>query len=422
MNSSTESAAPTPQTPNADTSSSEPLTAAEKAFYWTRLVPATLLAVLVGWLMRFNWPYLHEHFRTYPSDIWYIHENYGWFLFNCKFFNIEYPAPLLTIFKALTIAASWLPMAPVEHRYGGTIPCFNAWIAVNAVLLGALALVTVYYAHKLACRHFHTSFSRTLWCLTLTPSFIFYTIFNYDMIPVCCCVVALWYYLEHREIYACVILGLGFAFKTYPIVMFPLLWLSMPASKRWRSLAAFLAPALLMNAPYWFMDMKAWLFPYTWQMEYNSDIPGGRLIYYLSKMVGHIPAQLLLALAFINSYVFIWEHRPRDYNYNPTWLCRCTIVLLLGFILFKAVCSPQYTLWLTPFLALIPGYPFWGIYPLVELCGVTEVSFLDFWRGQCPVVLNIIRAVRDVAFIAMYIYFLRRLTDAPTSDSKEPER
>ena len=368
---------------------------------------------------RFYWEELMKAWHTYPSDVWYIHYNYGWFLANKAYFNMEYPVPMFILFKVLAKAAALLP-GTEPGKYGGTIFTLRNWFIVNSVFLGSCGIAAVWLTHKLNCRYFRLPYSKVLFGLVLTPAFFFFSIYNYDLVTILCCVAALWLFLEKDYLGSSACLGLGCAFKIYPGVMFPLFWLVMPSSRRLKSLGAFILPGAVMNIPYMCYNMKLWLYPYTWQMEFDNSEQTGHLIYHLAQAAGKGPALAAAAAVFACLFYLIWKRRPAGCADDALWLARCSIVLIASFIMLKNVFSPQYLLWLSPFLALSGGYPFYGIYSAVELLSGIEVSGLYYWRTECPMFISCCRLIRDLAMIWVWYWTFRQLCPKPQNGASAP--
>ena len=381
-------------------------------YFWRRLLPAALLLLSICSAMRFNWEELIKLWHAYPSDVWYIYYNYGWFLVNQPFFNMEYPVPMFVLFKVLSKAAALLP-GTVPGKYGGTIFVIRNWYIVNTVFLGGCSLAAVWLTHKLNCRYLRLPYSKVLYGFVLIPSFLFFSIYNYDMVTILCCVAALWLFLEKDYLGSGACLGLGFAFKIYPGVMFPLFWLTMPVSQRWKYMGAFILPWAILNIPYMRYNFALWLYPYTWQMEFDNSEQTGHFIYHLTSVLGKVPALIIAAAIFLYLLYLIWKRRPDNCADDALWLIRCSIVLIASFMMLKNVFSPQYLLWLSPFLALSGGYPFWGIYSAVELLSGIEVSGLYYWREQCPAFIGFCRAARDLAVIWVWFWTFRQLCPKP---------
>ena len=392
---------------------------ARHAYFWQKLFPASALMLLMCTAGRLFWEPLCFAWGTYPSDVWYIYHNYGHFLLRHTYFSIEYPAPMLILFKVLSKIAALFP-GEAQDQYGGTIyPCVN-WIAVNSVFLGLCALLSVWLAYRLCVRYFNLPPSRVLWGFVLSPCFLFFCVYNYDMVALLCSLAALWLYLEDDDVGACACCGLGFAFKVYPGLMFPLFWLCLPWGRRWKALGAFLLPWLILNVPMMASDFSCWLYPYTWQLNFdNTEIQTGRLGYTLYGLIGKGPALALMTATMALVLWQVWKRRPTDFRTNALWLARSSTILFACFILLKNVFSPQYLLWLTPFLGLGGGYPFWGLYSLVELISGLEVTFLFKLKEHLPQFIVCARALRDLAVVWALGYTARQLCRGYGDKEKE---
>lgn len=388
---------------------------ADDAWYLRTCLPAALLCIVLCFLMRLNWQWFHSHFRTYASDVWYIYINYGWFLRNQQFFVIEYPAAMMSVFKALSLITSALAPASEPQRYGGFLYTYPAWLSVNAVFLGGLSLWATWFVHRLNCDFFHLGRNRTTLAFVLTPTFLYFTIFNYDILPILCSLAALYYFLHEEYDYAFLLAGLGFAFKVYPGFLIPLFWLSLPRDRRRSAAFHALAPWLFCNVPYMLIDFNTWLFPYTWQMGFDSTANTGRLMHHLTALIGKPAALSLFVVASLTLVAVIWRRTPPERTRNPRWLATAALLLTLLFMLVKTVFSPQYIFWILPFLTLATSYPFLGIATLLETTNIGECFFLDYWRGGHELGLALIRFVREIGLIYLVIsasYNLLHFVDA----------
>ncbi|MBQ7567657.1 DUF2029 domain-containing protein [bacterium] len=374
---------------------------ANPQYFWFPLLPAALLMISICAAMRFYWEDLLRIWHTYPSDVWYIYDNYGWFLVNQKFFNIEYPAPMFVLFKVLAKAAALLP-GTVPHKNGGTIFLYRNWLIVNSIFLGGCGIASVWCTHQLNCRFLHLPPSKVLWGFVLTPAFLFFTIYNYDLVTILCCAAALLCYMKGDFAGCGAWAGLGFAFKVYPGVLFPLLWLLMPAAKRLSALGAFILPWAIINIPYMRFNFDIWKYPYVWQAEFDNSEQSGHLIYHLTQLIGKVPALLVFALAIMALLYAVWKRRPASCASDGIWIMRCSLLLIAAFIMLKNVFSPQYILWLTPFLAFTGGYPFYGAYTLTELMSGIEVTGLFYWQKHYPMLIPCCRLLRDLSIAAVW--------------------
>lgn len=386
-----------------------PVRRVDDAPFWREILPATLGAVVVSYLIRVWWPELHALFGTYPSDIWYMHTNYSWFLVNQGFFGMEYPAGLFAFVKALSVLCRAIFPLVEPHPHGGLLYRYQDWLLVNSLVLGLAAVGVSWCMHRLDVEFFGLRRHRLLWAFVATPSFIFFTLFNYDVLPVLCCMAALLALLRRDPATSFLLLGIGTAVKIYPAVLAPLFLLAVPRGRRWESVLWFLGTLAAVNIPFLYLDAEAWWFPYSWQMGFDNADQTGRLLFTLTGLVGKIPALGLVIAGGVGLVLAVWRRAPAAPLENPAWLARASLLLVTLFIFTKNVFSPQYLFWLLPFATLGTGYPFAGLASAVELINIAEAFRLDYWRSGHEQGLQVIRALREAGLVGLVAYTARRL-------------
>jgi len=386
-----------------------PVRRVDDAPFWREILPATLGAVVVSYLIRVWWPELHALFGTYPSDIWYMHINYSWFLVNQGFFGMEYPAGMFAFVKALSVLCRAIFPLVEPHPHGGLLYRYQDWLLVNSLVLGLAAVGVSWCMHRLDIEFFGLRRHRLLWAFVGTPSFIFFTLFNYDVLPVLCCMAALLALLRRDPATSFLLLGIGTAVKIYPAVLGPLFLLAVPRRRRWESVLWFLGSFAAVNIPFLYLDAEAWWFPYSWQMGFDNADQTGRLLFALTGLVGKIPALGLVIGGGLGLILAVWRKAPAAPLENPAWLARASLLLVTLFIFTKNVFSPQYLFWLLPFATLGTGYPFAGLASAVELINIAEAFRLDYWRSGHEQGLQVIRALREAGLVGLVAYTARRL-------------
>ncbi len=369
--------------------------------FWRNLLPATLAAILASYLLRAFWQPLHGLFGSYPSDIWYMHVNYSWFLVHRGFFEMEYPAGMFAFVKALSVVCQHLFSPTEPHPHGGLLYRYEDWLAVNSVALGLAGVGISWCMHRLDAEFFHLRRGRLLWAFVWTPSFVFFTLFNYDALPVLCCTASLLALLRRDAVGSFLLLGIGTGVKIYPAVLMPLYLLGVPRGHRLEATCWFLGALAALNLPFLWLNPQAWWFPYHWQMGFDQADQTGRFLYTLTTLLGKGPALLTMASLALGMVAFAWRKMPQAPLDSPLWLARASLLLVGLFIFTKNVFSPQYLFWLLPFATLGTGYPFAGVASLVELANIAEAFGLDYWRSGHEEGLAGIRLVRDLGLAAL---------------------
>ena len=377
--------------------------------FWKVLLPSTLGAVLASYLLRVYWQPLHDLFGSYPSDIWYMHINYSWFLVNQGYFGMEYPAGMFAFVKAMSVFCRVLFPMVEPHHFGGALYRYEDWLLVNSAALGLAAVGVTWCMHRLDAEFFHLKGKRLLWAFVLTPSFVFFTLFNYDVLPVLCCVAALLALLRRDPVTSFMLLGIGTAVKIFPGVLAPLFLLGVPQGKRLEATLWLVGSWAAVNLPFLCLNPDSWLFPYRWQMGFDSADQTGRLLYALTGLLGKVPALALAGAASLGLLYLAWRRAPRQPLEHPEWLALASLLLVNLFIFTKNVFSPQYLFWLLPFATLGTGYPFAGLATAVELTNIAEAFRLDYWRSGHLEGLETIRFLREVGLVALLAYTVVQL-------------
>lgn len=293
--------------------------------------------------------------------------------------TLEYPV--------LTGVVIWLSALPAD-----TDGQFLAWSAIPLALAGLLSAALLAWLAGLRS-----------WWFALAPPLVLYAFHNWDLLAVACTVVACWALLllppaaapspgdpeavdaragasavrRRRLIVAAVALGLGGAFKLYPL-MFVLpvaLFLVLgegavdrtvrSAAVRWRSGVAFAAGAfgvtLAANLPFMVVGFAGWWASFQFQWSRPIDLTTNSIWFWAFRpesnsdnaVVQATMAQWATVATFVGllAAVALGFVRYRREGVYP-WLA-VAAAMLCAYLLFNKVHSPQFTLWLLPFFVLL---------------------------------------------------------------------
>jgi uncharacterized membrane protein len=246
----------------------------------------------------------------------------------------------------------------------GLLMWAGAWFADNdgqyllfsALLLAPFGLLTGFLLGKLA------RWRALVWALG--PPLVLYAFHNWDLPAVACSVAAFYFALrKDRPMVAAALLGLGFAFKFYPAIF--VLPLALHVLRRRGSLDAVrvvltsAVVAVLVNLPFVVAGPEGWAASITFQVIRPVDITSNSIWFWwfrplsdpantvFQSVVG-VVSPVLIMTAFVVALVVGWRRRG---DYPLLQVCGA---MLCGFLLLYKVDSPQYTLWLLPFLVLLP--------------------------------------------------------------------
>ncbi|GGN87696.1 hypothetical protein GCM10011610_44260 [Nocardia rhizosphaerihabitans] len=281
---------------------------------------------------------------------------------------------------ALTGGAVEYPVLSGVLMWAGAIGVTNDadFLWHSALLLTPFALLTAWMLARLAGP------AALLWAIG--PPLVLYAFHNWEL-PVVCTAVAAVYVMSMltglsirtRGIIAAVLLAIGFCFKLYPgIFLLPLAVYILTGgaprdARRVRDLdVAGAAQALLaamgtvaaVNLPFVVAGVEGWRASITFQQMRQADITTNSIWYWGHQLIFGRDAETtttwhdMVALAspalILASFVLaMWLGLRRWTPASPFPWVGVSGAMLCGFMLFHKVHSPQYTLWIIPFLVLL---------------------------------------------------------------------
>ncbi len=278
---------------------------------------------------------------------------------------LEYPVLtgwLVELERRLT-AALGAPVGPglsAQQLVDATL----TFVDVNTVILGALLLAAVWAQVQSVP---HRPWDAML--LAVSPCLAATALINWDLLAVTLTALGVWAWSRRHPSLAGICWGLGMAAKLYPLLLLGPLLLLCLRSSRMRAytsmLAGFAVAWLIPNLPVLILAPEAWRSFWTFNSDRDGDL--GSLWYVLS-LAGHPVANLnlvavavfALACVGIAALVVLAPRRPR--------VGAVMFLVLAAFLLTNKVYSPQYVLWLLPFVALArPVWRDWLIFTAGEL-------------------------------------------------------
>ena len=361
-----------------------------------------LCALAIGYtLRRFYWP-IYDAIGAYPGDIWYIHSHYGERLRQNTFFPIEYPVGLFLYFKLTTYLTLFF-----SPSYS-----YEAFLTVNTVFLSVFALGTTWLVWKIMFLIEPKPATWKLWVFwAVAPSMFFYALLNFDMPVVFLTVLAVYFRFKGDEDWSSSALGLGVVFKIYPIILIPLFLMGKKPREAIRFCAIAGGVWLLVNSSFMLTDFRTWAFSYVWQM--TREPTGDGPVWLIWKYLGTKAASVFFPLLYMATFgVFLKRVR----NGGVLGATAETRLLLLGFIsavlgsflLANRIFSPQYIIWLLPFLVLIPRISLASFYIFDIPNVVLTLLLFDFLSmEQHPDFRISLIVIRYLALILLYIQTLR---------------
>lgn len=223
----------------------------------------------------------------------------------------------------------------------------GSFLFVSTVLLLPFALLTAWLLHRMSGRR------ALLWAAS--PSMVLYALHNWDLLAVAAATAGLWSWWRGKDTVAAVLLGIGACVKVYPgLFLLPLAagrLVRRDVAGAVRVLGAGGGTVVAINLPFALVGREGWAATYAFQSARAADSSSNSLWYWVyphlatDRLNVLVPVLLTLALA-----VAVAEGVRRAHAEDDFPLVQVCGAVLVAFLLLNKVSSPQYTLWLLPFL------------------------------------------------------------------------
>jgi uncharacterized membrane protein len=342
-------------------------------------------------------------------------------------FFMEYPPGALAVFLP--------PAAFGSSHYNAAFKCLMALCGVATLLLIASLLVRLGVS---TTRLWAAVVLFALAPLALGPI----SLNTYDAWPALLTVIALALLLAGRDVAALAVLGAAFAAKVYPVVLIPpaalFVWRTRGRARALRALGAAAAVAVLFVVPFLVLAPHGLAESFRAQAARSLQVEslGGSLLAVADRLglysatvvhrtghaisydlVGSLPETLAVLSSIAQALVVLsvaWLYlRGRD---DPQRLAFAFAAAIAGFLAFTRFFSPQYLVWLVPFVLLLEPAAWVPAATALVLAQVWFFHYSDVFAlgGYVWLVL-----VRDLLVAALFVFALIRLR-RPVPEDEDP--
>ncbi len=367
----------------------------------------TFLALLPQYAIRSTQNtlmYIYNTFTTYPGDVWYCWNHY---LSRGHPFPVEYPSGIRLLFQLI------YNIKILRNNY-------EIYMAAMSLFLGIFAVATTCILYQLLKNQ--RGDPKRLWKYWIfAPTFLFYGIFNLDMITILTMILGYYLFIEEEYYLSAAILGLGTAIKIYPAFLTPLFFFACPRKKRTGSVTSFILTWALLNVPFMIRDYQQWSYPYQWQIQNNfartaTDGSWWWIVHQLTGWDGTIIGRASLALFGILYGLFLWKKHDLPLENKASGI-------MILFLLTDRIYSPQYNLYLLPFLVLLSIDVDWRLFYTIGITNVVHVMFMFFFKNNPAfypgLYLQIIVFIKYMALIILF-WQIARLGPIKIPHRREP--
>lgn len=226
----------------------------------------------------------------------------------------------------------------------------TGFLLVSAVALLPAALLTAWQLHRMAGHR------ALLWAAA--PALVLYALHNWDLLAVAAATSGIWAWARGRNLGAAVLFGMGACLKVYPgLFLVPLAVDRLVARDRAGALAVLGTGGLTVvgiNLPFVLADADGWATTYVFQAARAADNTSGSVWYWVydglstEQLNRLVPVLVLAGLAAAVTHGLVRARREGAFP-----LVQVCGAVLVAFLVVNKVTSPQYTLWVLPFLALL---------------------------------------------------------------------
>jgi uncharacterized membrane protein len=230
-----------------------------------------------------------------------------------------------------------------------------SFLVVSTLLLLPFALAVTSLLHRLSGRR------ALLWAAS--PSLVLYALHNWDLLAVAAATAAIWSWRRGATTTAAVLLGLGACLKIYPgLFLLPLAvdrLVRRDGVGAARVLVAGGATVVAVNLPFALVGREGWAATYVFQSDRAADSSSNSLWYWVYPHLTTDQLNLVIPLLLAGALaVALTDGVRRARSGDDFPLVQVCAAVLVAFLLLNKVSSPQYTLWLLPFLVLLRVH--WG--------------------------------------------------------------
>ncbi len=306
-------------------------------------------------------PFPNAFMRACYSDIPILYLNRDLSIGSGIYTDILLEYPVLTGgFVAVTRAITGLLGAVIspDATFDERLAASQLFFQVNAIVLFLCFLVTVLVHLKMgqASPRGDLGSPVRVWdalLISASPIVALNGLINWDLFAVMLTSIGLLIWSRRYPFIAGAVLGLAFAAKFYPVLVLLAITVVCMRTGHYRAVArAWLGAVLawlIVNVPVMILAWRGWSEFWTLNADRGADL--GSIWYVLTLAGVKIPAVSAIAFSCmaVSGIGVCWLvfHAPR----RPR-IAQIILLLMLCFLIFNKVYSPQYALWLLPIVVL----------------------------------------------------------------------
>jgi hypothetical protein len=328
-----------------------------------------LALATVAYLISASTKILWRSLQPY-SDIGYVYDEFVFRTHN----GIPYHA-----YSAISSTSTFVyPAIPsiLIWLSGFGLPGKTLYLVRMAWFTYPFVLIAVYFLHRI-CMELGVDLRRMVPFFALAPSFLVLSFFSWDICAASLVVAAIYYALRKRARLTGFCLGLGFAAKTYPLLLLPVF---LREAETWRSrlemVLSMVVGGLIPNLPFMLIDFSGWFYTVANPLVSESGV-GGTTAYVEDSIWTVIEYYRLISqsriVAAVTWTLIIFTILCVTFS-SKSFLLKLWLIEAATVLIYPAY-PPQFNVWLLPLFVLNPIFP---LLPFLSF-DLLNVSIILLW-------------------------------------------
>jgi uncharacterized membrane protein len=240
-----------------------------------------------------------------------------------------------------------------------------------------------------------------------TSSFFLFSYYNWDIVAVMFSILAIYHYYKNNDIIATIFVGLGCATKLYPALFILPIILNRRCFDAIKIITVFIATLFVTNIYFIIRNFNGWYYFYQFNnlRKPNPDSIWGIVIRLFPNMT--VKSINLISLIF-----FLVTYITLCLLFRKKGFILLFFAITMLFIIFNKVFSPQYIIWILPFLVIysIPVLQF----KLLELSNLIVLFMIVGYillsvNVTSYLILDSLILIRHIIFIWIFILIVNKL-------------
>jgi len=248
----------------------------------------------------------------------------------------------------------------------------NYYVVIMDAVLYVFTVGTIIVVYRIA-DHIGVGKGRIWRAFLIAPSFLMFTVYNWDMIAIFFATLSIYFHLKGDKMKSVLSLGFGISAKIYPCMLIPVFMLEETNWKnRLKTLLAPIAVFLALNLPFILANFSGWLG--TWKFHAGWGIEDSWLIFIFNQMD---PNAHYLALGVILYLVYkgVTGTLRKQYKDRSSRVIERSFLMNIAWLFGNYVVTPQMALMLLPFYVFIPTISL----PVIYLVEIMNALIIVLW-------------------------------------------